>query len=239
MPKQQPTQVSKATNRPATARGRGRPQPPVSRRKHARPISISDDFTDPTIDPLIWGVWSEGTGASAAQQNGVLDFSIAADATFESQFHTVGINVGTKCKFPADFDARVDYTLLRWPTGNGASVSLVAYRTGPVDEISRSSTSQWGDMYNAWPGRGAVALADQSGSLRIARSKGVIRTYLWHHGQWKELSLQTIAGQVWVGMTLSSNADAWQRMSVSASFDHFAIKAPDATCPAGSDPRNP
>jgi len=239
MPRQQPTQVSKATNRPATARARSRPEPQVRRRKHATPISIADDFTDPTIDPLIWGIWSEGTGASAAQQNGVLGFSIAADAGFESQFHTVGINVGTKCKFPADFDARVDYALLRWPTGNGASVSLVAYQTGPVDEISRSSTSQAGDMYSAWPGRGAVALADQTGSLRIARSKGVVRTYLWHHGQWKELSSQTIAGQVWVGMTLSSNADAWQRMSVSASFDHFAIKAPDATCPAGSDPRTP
>jgi hypothetical protein len=65
----------------------------------------------------------------------------AADATFESRFHSVGINVGTKCKFPGNFDARVDYELLRWPAGNGASASLVAYQTGPVEEISRSTTS--------------------------------------------------------------------------------------------------
>jgi hypothetical protein len=38
---------------------------------------------------------------------------------------------------------------------------------------------------------------------------------------------------------LSSNANEWQQMSVSAHFDNFLVTAPDATCPAGSDPRNP
>jgi DNA-binding SARP family transcriptional activator len=204
-----------------------------------KPVRIADDFSDPTIDPLIWGTWSQGTGASAAQQNGQLVSAIAANATFESQFHTVGINVGTKCKFPGKFDARVDYALLRWPAGSGASVSLVAYQTGPVEEVSRTTTSQWGDIYNTWPGRGAVALADTSGSLRLARSNGVVRTYIWHHDQWKELGAQPISGQIWVGVTLSSNANDWQQMSVAAGFDNFVVTAPDATCPAGSDPRNP
>jgi DNA-binding SARP family transcriptional activator len=236
--RQAPTRVAGATN-PALGGASKRTPQPVARKTPTRPVRISDDFGDPTVDPLIWGTWNQGTGAGAEQQNGQLDFSIASDATFESQFHSVGINVGTKCKFSGDFDARVDYSLLRWPAGNGASASLVAYQTGPVVEISRTTSSQGGDIYNAWPGRGAVALADTSGSLRIARSNGVARTYLWHHGQWKELSAQAITGQLWVGMTLSSNAETWQQMSVSASFDHFAITASDATCPAGSDPRNP
>jgi DNA-binding SARP family transcriptional activator len=237
--RQQRAPASRATNRSTTALASKQKHQPVTQTKPTKPVRIADDFSDPTIDPLIWGVWSQGTGASAAPQNGLLDFSIASGATFESQFHSVGINLGTKCKFPGDFDARVDYTLLRWPAGNGASASLVAYQTGPVVEISRTTSLQSGDIYNAWPGRGAVALADTSGSLRMARSNGVLRTYLWHHGQWKELSAQAISGQIWVGMTLGSNADSWQQTSVSASFDHFVITASDATCPAGSDPRNP
>ena len=228
-----------ATPRTASAQATTPKQEPSTGTSRTKPVRIADDFSDPAIDPLIWGTWSEGTGANAAQQNGQLVFSIAADATFESQFHSVGINVGTKCKFPGDFDARVDYTLLNWPVGNGASASLVAYQRGPVDEISRATTTQWND-YNAWPGRGdAVALPDSSGSLRIARSKGIVRTYLWHHDQWKELSAQEIYGTIWVGMTLSSSANYWQQMNVSAGFDGFAITAQDATCPAGSDPRNP
>jgi DNA-binding SARP family transcriptional activator len=223
---------------PTTLAGKPKPKP-STHTNPTKPVRIADGFSDPMIDPLIWGTWSQGTGANAAQQNGQLVFSIAANATFESQFHSVGINVGTKCKFPGDFDARVAYALLNWPAGNGASASLIAYKTGPVDEISRTTTTQW-NMYNAWPGQGdAVALADTAGSLRIARSKGIVRTYLWHHDQWKELSAQTISGEIWVGMTLSSSANYWQQMNVSASFDNFLLTAPNANCPAGSDPRNP
>jgi DNA-binding SARP family transcriptional activator len=244
------------TTKPASVRQRGtrlatppahppsalvsKPKPkPATQAEPTKPVRIAYDFSDPSIDPLIWGTWSQGTGASAAQQNGQLVFAIAADATFESQFHSVGINVGTKCKFSGNFDARVDYTLLRWPAGNGASVSLLAYQTGPVEEISRTTTSQWGDIYTTWPGRGAVALADTSGSLRIARSNGVVRTYLWHHDQWKALGRQAISGDIWIGMTLSAFANDWQQMNVSAAFDKFVLTAPDAVCPAGSDPRNP
>jgi DNA-binding SARP family transcriptional activator len=214
-------------------------QKPSTRTNHAKPVRIADDFSDPQLDALIWGLWDSGTGASAAQQNGQLVFSIAADVTFESQFHGVGVNVGTKCKFPGDFDARVDFALPHWPAGNGASVSLAAYEADPVDLISRTTTSQWGDIYNTFPAQGSVPLSDTSGSLRIARSKGIVRTYLWHHGQWKKLSAQTISGQIWVGMSLGTFADRWQDMNVKATFDNFLVTASDASCPPGSDPRDP
>ncbi len=234
---QRSARPSGPTTRRATAPAT-KPKQKSTGTNRAKPVRIADDFSDPTIDPLIWGTWSEGTGASAAQQNGQLVFSIAADATFESQFHSAGIHVGTKCKFPGDFDARADYTLLRWPAVNGAAVSLVAYQTGPVELISRS-TAKWGDVYNAWPNGGGVALPDTSGSLRMTRSKGVVRVFLRHHRQWKELGAKTIRGEIWVGLSLSSNANDWQQTGVSASFDNFRLTAPDADCPAGSDPRNP
>jgi hypothetical protein len=40
-------------------------------------------------------------------------------------------------------------------------------------------------------------------------------------------------------MTLNSFANDWQQMNVSAAFDNFQLTAPDADCPAGSEPRNP
>ncbi len=196
---------------------------------------IADDFSDPTIDPLIWGTWTGGSGGTAAQQNGQLVLSLPANSTFDSQFHGSGINVGTKCKFPGNFDARVDFALLTWPLNNGASASLVGYESGPIEEISRA-TNSYGDFYTDWPGRGSLPLADSSGSLRIARSNGMLRSYVWHHGKWKQLGAQTISGEIWAGMTVSAFSRDWQHLPVSAAFDNFVATATSADCPTGSQP---
>jgi DNA-binding SARP family transcriptional activator len=234
---QRSARPSQATTRTATApASKPKPATPTNRTK---PVRIADDFSDPTIDTSIWTTWANGGRATADQSGGQIVLSIPADATFENRFNSVGINAGTKCRFPGDFDARIDYTLLRWPAGNGAALSLAAFQTGPIELISRTTSPKYGDFYNAWPGGGSVPLADTSGSLRITRSKGIVKTYFLHHGQWRELGAQRISGGIWIGMMLSSNANEWQQMSVSAGLDNFVVTAPDATCPAGSDPRNP
>jgi hypothetical protein len=74
-------------------------------------------------------------------------------------------------------------------------------------------------------------------SLRIARSHGVVTTFFQHHGQWRKLGALAVSGEVWLEMTLGTNADLWQHVDVSAALDNFVVKAPDADCPAGSDPR--
>ena len=89
--------------------------------------------------------------------------------------NSVSINVGTQCKFPGEFDARVDYTLLSWAAGNGATVSLAAFQTGPVDLISRTTSSKYGDFYTTWPGGGSLPLADASGSLRMGSASDTCR----------------------------------------------------------------
>jgi len=201
-------------------------------------VTIADDFSDPTLDPVIWTSWSAGTGSSYAQVNGQGVFSIAGNATFDSQFHGAGSNIGTKCKFPGNFDARVDFTLLQWPAVNGASISLNAYLSSPVVLISRV-TAPWGDGYHAWPrGGGVMPLRDQSGSLRMTRSHGIVRVFFLHHDQWKELGRIPISGQIWVGVSIGTFQKDWQQEDVSAAVDNFVLKAPDTDCPAGSDPRN-
>jgi hypothetical protein len=73
----------------------------------------------------------------------------------------------------------------------------------------------------------------------MTRSNGVVRVFFWHHDQWKELGEKPIAGEIWIGVSIGTNANDWQRQDVTAAFDNFVLTAPDAHCPAGSDPRNP
>jgi hypothetical protein len=174
---------------------------------------------------------------TAEQTDGRLVFELPANAQFESQFNTVGVNYGTKCRFPGNFDARVDFALLTWPPGNGASTSLTLYQRGPVMWIGRATWSQWGDYYNSWPQGSNAQVADTSGTLRLARSNGVVTTFFQHSGQWRKLGSQAVSGEIWLGLTLGTNADLWQHVDVSAAFDNFVVTAPDADCPAGSDPR--
>ena len=202
-------------------------------------VQISDDFGSSAIDPLTWQTWTSGTGASAAQQNGRLVFTIPGDAGFESHWNSVSMNIGTKCKFQGDFDARVDYSLLSWPHDEGAAVSLAVFQAGPVDEVSRQTSSAYGDYYTSWPGGGSAPLADTSGTLRIARSNGVVRTYILHNGTWRTLDAEPIEGELWVGMMLVSFSTDWRQGEVDTAFDNFALTAPDADCPTGSDPRQP
>jgi hypothetical protein len=208
-----------------------------------RAVTIADNFAGNTLDPLTWTTWSSGTGTSYTQSNGEAVFSIAADATFDPQYHGNGTNIGTKCKVSGPFDVRVDFSLLQWDPANGATVSLIVYKTGPVNMINRSTTTQF-DGYSSWPTPpfvpnpgGALPLADGSGRLRMTRSQGWVRNYIWHRGGWKELGKAPLPGEVWVGLSIGTSAGVWQQHAVTAAFDNFVLKASDAICPTGSYPQ--
>jgi DNA-binding SARP family transcriptional activator len=222
---------------------------PPAHKKHRQrgappePVTIADNFADGTLDPLTWSTWSSGTGTSYTQANGEAVFSIAADSTFDPQWHGNGTSIGTTCKVSGPFDVRVDFSLLQWPQANGAAISLTAFKTQPVDMINRSTTTQY-DGYSSWPTRpfvpdprGGLPLADLSGRLRMSRSDGWVRNYIWHHGGWKELGKAPLPGEVWVGLGIGTSAGVWQQQDVAAAFDNFVLKAAHADCPAGSNPQ--
>jgi len=203
----------------------------------ARPVRIADDFSEPAIDPLTWSTWLNGTGGTTDQTDGRLVMSIPADAQEESQWNSVGVVYGTRCTFAGDFDARIDYTLLDWPASNGAAVALsVLGHTGQAANVARSTT-RWGDVYNSWPDQASAPIADTSGSLRIARSHGVVTSFFLHDGRWRRLGSDALSGELSILLGLGSNGDLWQHVDVSAALDNFVVTAPDADCPAGSDPR--
>jgi DNA-binding SARP family transcriptional activator len=199
-----------------------------------KPVVITDNFSESTLDPLVWNTGGGGGGASSTLANGQLNFSIAADATFDQQYHFVGSAINTVCTFPGDFDARVAFDLLQWPAANGARITLSALQPSSEVEHIERVTAPWGDGYNAYPsGTSVTRLPDQSGSLRVTRSKGIIRVFFSHQRQWIKLGQKTFLGSVHIGIGMDAIQQDWQQQAVSAAFDHFVIKAPKVDCPTG------
>lgn len=231
---------SSSTPRPTTTvapRGTTQPGQVAPRPK---PVRITDSFSSPTLDPLVWSSGSGGTGASVTVANGRVTFSIAADATLDPQYQYVGSGITTKCAFRGNFDARVHFVVQQWPVTNGAGLALFAQKGfAEVDQIRRV-TASWGDGYSTYPsGMDAVPLPDQSGALRLNRSYGVLSAYFLHKGHWVRIAHQGSSGEISIGVWLhATKDDGWQQQAVSAQVDNFRLTAQDADCPSGSDPRS-
>lgn len=201
-----------------------------------KPVTIIDNFSDPTLNPLTWNSGSSGTGASFKPANGELDFSIASTATFGSQYETSSSGIGTNCNFPGDFDARIQFALLQWPAASGARLALTADHGATVALIQRV-TASWGDGYQAWPGATPLSpLQDQTGTLRITRAHGLIRDEVLHDGRWIVIGRKRFSGELSVGVMLYAIQQDWQPQNVSADVDDFRLTAPNAACPPGDRP---
>jgi len=222
------------TTTPAATKQAAHPRKKAkSRSRTPNPVRVADDFSGATLDPAIWTTWSGGTGSSYTQANGRAVFSIAADATFEPQYDSAATYIGTQCRFPGDFDARVHFSLLQWPAGNGATIDLTAYeQDSELTHITRMTTKQF-DGYTAWPNpygaSGTFALANTSGALRIKRSHGVLQDYIWYQGRWKKLWRRGLpnTGEIWFALGIVTFQPDWQQQDVSAAFDNFKITAPN------------
>jgi DNA-binding SARP family transcriptional activator len=203
----------------------------------SKPVVITDNFSESTLDPLVWNTGGGGSGASSTLANGQLVFSIAANATFDPQYHFVGSAINTLCTFPGDFEARVAFTLLQWPAANGARISLSAQQPASDVEHIERVTAPWGDGYNAYPsGTSVTRLPDQSGLLRVTRANGIIRVFFRHNNKWIKLGQKPYLGSLVIGIGLDAIQQDWQQQAVSAAFDNFVLKTPKAECPAGRSP---
>jgi len=220
------------TTPPARSTRHGRSSKKVTKGLKPAPVRVADSFSGSTLDNSIWTTWSNGSGSNYTQANGQAVFSIAGDVTYDPQWNNVGTDIGTQCKFPGAFDARVHFSLPQWPTGNGADIELDALGdNGAVDTITRSTTTQF-DGYTIWPvpfgDPGATSIPDTSGRLRIARSHGDLQTYIWHRGHWKELGGQLLDhGEIWLAIGIGTDPSNWQQKDVSAAFDNFKVTAPN------------
>ena len=213
----------------------------VPRRPSAPPkvVTISDAFDSDIVDPTIWHQITTDANVSIAETGGQLLVTVGPAAIRAGTYNQIDVHVGTQCKFPGDFDARVDFALLEWPPNDNIIVGLGAIFAGSV--VGRSSSSQWGDQYVGWvvPGsNGSVPLTDVSGSLRIARVHGIETTYIWHRGGWVSLAAGYSQGAAVFGLQAMSpdSSSAFGRQELKVAFDNFTVTGDDPVCPPGSQP---
>ena len=111
------------------------------------------------IDGTIWYQIQAGDGWSLSQHDGRLEYSFPAGTTPGGSYGVYGGHVGTLCKFPGDFDARVDYTLAGWPAANNTAVTLWAFFAPNNDgyQVWRQSSVQGGEQYGSYMAAMAAA----------------------------------------------------------------------------------
>lgn len=212
------------------------PSPPLP----PKVVTISDDFSGDQIDGTIWYQIYQGTGWTLSQQDGQLAFAFPPGTTPGGQWDNYGGHVGTLCKFPSDFDARVDFTLADWPPANDVTVSLwMWFQPHNVGwEAWRQSSSQWGEQYGGYVGvghGGSVSLDDTSGTLRVRRRHGVVTTYFLHKGAWVSLGSNENNRTTVIAVGAGSGQDPPSRTNqVVVDFDNFTVTGTDPICPPGA-----
>ena len=239
------------STRPGTTTSSARPATAVAHRSHKKhkhvtatpkPVTITDDFAGNEIDGTIWYTSQTGAGWDMAEQNGHLQFEFSPGSAPGPPDGTFGGHVGTECKFPADFDARVNFALTTWPLGNGISATLDVF-LGPTNigwSSWRRSSPQWGEQYGSYTGTStSVSLDDTSGTLRLARRHGTITAYFLHDGHWDALTVghSTLRATIAVGAAWDPNGGGpFDGQPVVVDFDHFAVTGTSPNCPPGSQP---
>jgi hypothetical protein len=201
-------------------------------------VTISDDFSGNQIDGTIWSQFHDGSGWSMNQGGGHLEFTFPAGTTPGSDGNFTGF-VGTVCKFPGDFDARVDFTLVQWPPANGIQAILWSF-LGPANEGWHTwrSSSQWGEQYGSWTGSASsVSLDDSTGTLRLARHNGVVTAYFLHKGSWRSITSgrNTKSATIAVGASGGTGYNTtFGGQEVIVDFGNFTVTAANPICPPGA-----
>jgi DNA-binding SARP family transcriptional activator len=203
-----------------------------------RPATISDTFAGTQIDSTIWYQIATGTGWTLSQRDGYVEFAFDSDAVPAGQYNQIGGHLGSQCKFPGDFDARVDFSLPRWPTRNGVIVNLWAFFSNVGYAAWRRSSPQWGELFGSYTGpndSGGVQLDDTSGSLRLARQSGLLTAYFLHKGNWDALTSTRESGLATIAIGASAGAD-FGKQAVTVDLKNFTVTGDNPACPSGSRP---
>jgi DNA-binding SARP family transcriptional activator len=208
----------------------------ISRAARAKVYWLKDAFEDPAVNYGMWHIASHGSGVESVERNGRLEFTVAANAV---AVPTYGFDqhYGTNCHLIGNFDARVDYQLLTWPTGNGTYLTFGVYF--PPDNgfwnIARQGAPANGgsEAYAAVVGSSnlVVPTADTSGSLRLRRHGSMLSEYYRHGNGWVKMRSRATNGPVQLLLGLFSNADQFGAVATTAAFDNFQATADRVDCP--------
>jgi hypothetical protein len=199
---------------------------------------VSESF-DGKPDETFWHIFTQGGGPEATQRDGQVELSIPGDATPSNNEGQISGNYELRCLYPDDFDAQVDYKLLKWPSGNGVFASLVA-RLGPrssglryvFPQISRLSLKNGEELYQSFLYASDLTFAsdDREGRLRIARRDGVMVTYYWQRQRWVKVASARLDGPALIGFDAITKGTGFSGVDVTVAFDNFTLFAGRSDC---------
>jgi len=195
--------------------------------------TIEDRFAGSTFDPNVWAWWGTGQPGflSFAQGKGVMTVNVAADAP--PDFNLSG---QTRCLASGDFDARVDFNLIAWPSRNGTWVSLMVGNGSPYNAYRVSWQFDPSEQYGAYlpPSGNTLPANDTGGSLRLRRWGDIYTGYYLSGRRWVPI-VSGIGPTGDVPLTLGvfniSNAATFAGMPVTIAWDNFRVTADRVVCP--------
>lgn len=204
--------------------------------RHIRkPVTISDTFATDYVKPTTWTKTMYGNDVSLFQQNGRLRLMVGANAVPGGPFNQIDVHVATRCSFPGNFDARVSYKFLEWPTADNIDVGMNA----TSGAMMRDNSSQYGDEYASWvgPTSDSVPFSAMGGSLRIARVNNIEKTYYWHGAGWVKGASSRVLGPAVIKLqAVSDGENLFGGEELMVAFDNFSVTGAHPSCPPGARP---
>ena len=196
---------------------------------------IAETFDGGVLDSSLWHVISD-PGGTIGESGGKLVASISGSAVPGGQYNQVDEHIGSQCRLEGDFDLQVDYSLPTWPQFGGVYAALQAFFGNAG--ISRTS-GPWNppdnQQYVAYSDTGYAGFdtLDLAGSLRIARSGGVVTMYERSSpaADWTPVFTGGAPNPVVYGFGLWAQGDQFAHQDASVAFDDFRLSSGALTCP--------
>jgi hypothetical protein len=182
----------------------------------------------------VWNLETGGTGVTAAEQGGRLEFSVAPDAVMAGN-HDVSKQYGTRCLLKGDFETTVEYSLLDWPAADGVHLDLGAWFPPPKENyvsIARvGGTADGPESYGSNLSYQDSALTESmSGALRIKRTDGVLSVYYRNGRIWQRLGWRWAPDPAAMILMLWTKDSFFGRQSATAAVDNFNAISDGVVC---------
>jgi hypothetical protein len=185
-------------------------------------VTISEQFNNGQFNSHLFNIGVFGQGPSYQVANGRLEITLPADSTPDAS-GAYGCYLYTNVTITGDYDVRVDYTLLTWPTKSGAA-TIVA------NTCSMERRYFDNDVYNAHMNGTdyRVNTSDTTGTLRVKKTGNTIQAFYLNAGSWQLLGSNNNPG-VDKGIGIEAYnypPPGTPKQDIKIAFDNFIIYAP-------------
>jgi hypothetical protein len=193
-------------------------------------VTFTDGFDAGVIDPAWWTVSTSG-GSTLLAANQRIEVSQGAGGAAGVTFNVA---------IQGDFTARVDYTLLSWPSDNKERVALAAVLSPAqqllIERVSDSTVGAGTEIYvTDFTGQGILGTptTDLAGTLQLERIGDTVTGAYWTGSGWQVIGTYSDAGEGerprTIGFAMFPGVPVTSGVSVA--FDDFFLDGPNVPVP--------